>query len=161
MKKRQTLKTVKISKQIINRIFKLCFVSEHNKIVAHMFFCMYVTGHQHVGKYCLSNVAALVSVESQHRCCQVGINDAEPTSQVSAERCAWTCLKRCEAKHHQFVFRQHIPRGRLPSCLSLYVQQCRSVMLTFMVIHVIVMCCGSWSAIFILHVVSHTSQHKC
>lgn len=39
-----------------------------------------------------------------------------PLVRFSAEQCAWTCLRGCEAKHHQFVFRQRIPGGRLPSC---------------------------------------------
>lgn len=44
-----------------------------------------------------------------------------PPVRFSAVQCAWTCLRGCEAKHHQFVFRQHIPRGSLPSCMGKWV----------------------------------------
>ena len=81
-----------------------------------------VAARLHVGvSVAFQLYAALARGGSRHRCCQAGVTDTEPTSQVfffffSAEQCALTCLRGCEAKHHQFVSRQLIPRGGLPSC---------------------------------------------
>lgn len=79
--------------------------------------CVCVTVHHCVGECSLSNGVSLQHMgEGSTDVARRASMTRSPPVRFSAEQCAWTCLRRCEAKHHRFVFRQHIPRGRLPSC---------------------------------------------
>lgn len=86
--------------------------------------CLCSTVHPHVGECCLSAVCRYSMRGESAQMLLGGLQwHRAPPVRFSAEQCAWTCLRGCEAKHHQFVFRQHIPRGTLPSCMGTCVQQ--------------------------------------